>query len=73
VDRQATERRTFVLSRLTSSGARFLKDEGGPTAVGYARLRALIVVACASAVTALGSNPSNTFAYVGPPVGNTNS
>jgi pilus assembly protein Flp/PilA len=43
----------------------FVKDEGGPTAVEYAVMLALIVVVCITAITALGTNARNTFTYVG--------
>jgi len=43
----------------------FLKDESGPTAVEYAVMLALIIVVCITAITALGTNASNTFTYVG--------
>ena len=42
----------------------FVKDESGPTAVEYAVMLALIIVVCITAVTALGTNASNTFSYV---------
>jgi len=44
---------------------KFAKDESGPTAVEYAVMLALIIVVCITAVTALGTNASNTFSYVG--------
>ena len=50
-----------VWNRLVS----FAKDESGPTAVEYAVMLALIIVVCITAVTALGTNASNTFSYVG--------
>ena len=43
---------------------RFLRDEDGPTAVEYAVMLALIIVVCITAITALGTNASNTFANV---------
>jgi pilus assembly protein Flp/PilA len=43
----------------------FLKKEDGPTAVEYAVMLALIIVVCIAAITALGSNASQTFSYVG--------
>ena len=43
----------------------FLKNEDGPTAVEYAVMLALIIVVCIAAITALGSNASQTFSYVG--------
>jgi pilus assembly protein Flp/PilA len=42
----------------------FLKNEDGPTAVEYAVMLALIIVVCITAITALGTNASNTFSYV---------
>jgi pilus assembly protein Flp/PilA len=47
----------------------FVKDESGPTAVEYAVMLALIIVVCITAVTALGTNTSNTFSYVGSQTG----
>jgi len=43
---------------------RFLKDDSGPTAVEYAVMLALIVVVCIAAITALGTNTTNTFSNV---------
>jgi pilus assembly protein Flp/PilA len=43
----------------------FLRNEDGPTAVEYAVMLALIIVVCITAISALGSNASNTFSYVG--------
>jgi pilus assembly protein Flp/PilA len=43
----------------------FLKAEDGPTAVEYAVMLALIIVVCIAAISALGSNASDTFTYVG--------
>jgi pilus assembly protein Flp/PilA len=42
----------------------FLKAEDGPTAVEYAVMLALIIVVCIAAISALGSNASNTFGNV---------
>ncbi len=39
----------------------FLKAEDGPTAVEYAVMLALIVVACLVAITALGTAANKTF------------
>jgi pilus assembly protein Flp/PilA len=49
----------------------FLKNEDGPTAVEYAVMLALIIVVCIAAITALGTNASNTFSYVGAEIGST--
>jgi pilus assembly protein Flp/PilA len=51
----------------------FLGDEGGPTAVEYAVMLALIIVVCMTAITTLGTNTSNTFSYVATQVGKTGS
>ena len=48
-----------------SSVVRFLKDEGGPTAVEYAVMMALIIVVCMVSITTLGTNSKNTYSYVG--------
>ena len=50
---------------ITKTAVEFLKREDGPTAVEYAVMLALIIVVCIAAITALGSNASNTFNYVG--------
>jgi len=43
---------------------RFLASEDGPTAVEYAVMLALILVACISIVTSLGTTISGTFSKV---------
>jgi pilus assembly protein Flp/PilA len=60
-----------MLSQLRRGVVAFLKDEDGPTAVEYAVMLALIIVVCISAITALGTNASNTFSYVSTQVGST--
>jgi pilus assembly protein Flp/PilA len=40
---------------------RFLRREGGPTAVEYALVLALIVVVCVVAISALGSGVTKPF------------
>jgi len=50
---------------ITQQLVSFLKKEDGPTAVEYAVMLALIIVVCIAAITALGSNASQTFSYVG--------
>ena len=52
-------------SELVRKVATFLRQEDGPTAVEYAVMLALIIVVCIVAITALGSNASDTFSYVG--------
>ena len=59
------------MNRITRKLVEFLKKEDGPTAVEYAVMLALIIVVCITAITALGSNASNTFSYVGTQVGAT--
>ncbi len=43
---------------------RFLVSEDGPTAVEYAVMLALILVACITIVTSLGTSVSGTFSTV---------
>jgi pilus assembly protein Flp/PilA len=62
-----------MLSNLKTKLVRFLKSEDGPTAVEYAVMLALIIVVCIAAISALGSNASNTFSYVGNNVNTTSS
>ena len=59
-----------ILRQLTLN---FLKNEDGPTAVEYAVMLALIIVVCITAISALGSNASNTFNYVGTKIATTSS
>ena len=61
------------MRNLTKSMVEFLKKEDGPTAVEYAVMLALIIVVCIAAISALGSNASNTFSYVGNKVNTTSS
>ena len=53
------------MKKLARWAANFLKREDGPTAVEYAVMLAMIIVVCIAAITALGSNASQTFSYVG--------
>ena len=62
-----------MLSNLKRCVVNFLKAEDGPTAVEYAVMLALIIVVCIAAISALGSNSSNTFQYVGNKVNTTSS
>ncbi len=41
---------------------KFLASEDGPTAVEYAVMLALIIIACVGAVELLGGNTSDSFA-----------
>jgi pilus assembly protein Flp/PilA len=61
------------MSKLGQFALNFLKNEDGPTAVEYAVMLALIIVVCITAISALGSNASNTFQYVGNKVATTSS
>jgi len=49
------------MARILPSISRFLVSEDGPTAVEYAVMLALILVACISIVTTLGKSISSTF------------
>ena len=62
-----------MLANLKRGVVKFLKSEDGPTAVEYAVMLALIIVVCIAAISALGSNASNTFSYVGNKVNTTSS
>jgi len=62
-----------MLSSFKQKVANFLKREDGPTAVEYAVMLALIVVVCIAAISALGSNASNTFDYTATKVNTTSS
>jgi pilus assembly protein Flp/PilA len=61
------------MQKLGQFAVNFLKNEDGPTAVEYAVMLALIIVVCITAISALGSNASNTFTYVGNKVSTTSS
>lgn len=56
-------------SRLTSRIGGFLRREDGPTAVEYAVMLSLIIVACLVAITALGTTTSQTFNNVSTTIG----
>jgi pilus assembly protein Flp/PilA len=62
-----------MLANLKKKFVNFLKREDGPTAVEYAVMLALIIVVCIAAISALGSNSSNTFNYVANTVKTTSS
>ena len=62
-----------MMSKFVKPVVSFLKDESGPTAVEYAVMLALIIVVCITAITALGTNASNTFSYVSTQVKGTGS
>ena len=61
------------MSKLWNAAVNFISNEDGPTAVEYAVMLALIIVVCIAAISALGSNASNTFNYVGTKVATTSS
>ena len=52
------------MSRLVTLVSRFLASDDGPTAVEYAVMLALILVACIAIVTTLGTSISSTFSGV---------
>jgi pilus assembly protein Flp/PilA len=56
---------------LTHSFVNLLKNDDGPIAVEYAVMLALIIVVFVGAISALGSNASNTFECVGDVVNTT--
>jgi pilus assembly protein Flp/PilA len=52
------------MSNILNNVRRFLVSEDGPTAVEYAVMLALILVACITIVTNLGTTVSGTFSKV---------
>ena len=52
---------------------RFLQDEGGPTAVEYAVMLALVIVVCLTTITVLGTNTNNSLSYSSQRVGKVSS
>jgi pilus assembly protein Flp/PilA len=54
---------------LTSKVRQFLVSEDGPTAVEYAVMLALILVACITIVSSLGKSASTTFSTVNSSMG----
>jgi pilus assembly protein Flp/PilA len=52
------------MTKLISQVRHFLVDDDGPTAVEYAVMLALILVACITIVQSLGTSVSGTFSTV---------
>ena len=52
------------MTNILKSVVRFVESEDGPTAVEYAVMLALILVACITIVTNLGTTVSGTFSKV---------
>jgi pilus assembly protein Flp/PilA len=52
------------MSAILKKMQRFVQSEDGPTAVEYAVMLALILVACITIVTSLGTTVSGTFSKV---------
>jgi pilus assembly protein Flp/PilA len=52
------------MSAMMNRVRRFLTSEDGPTAVEYAVMLALIIVACLVVIGALGTQVSSTFSQV---------
>ena len=57
------------MNGLSSKVRRFLVSEDGPTAVEYAVMLALILVACITIITTLGTSISSTFGTVNSALG----
>jgi pilus assembly protein Flp/PilA len=60
-----------IMFRIYNHLRTFIRDEEGPTAVEYAVMMALIIVACMLSITVLGTNSNNTYSYIGQKVGRT--
>jgi pilus assembly protein Flp/PilA len=58
------DQRSTAMQTILSQVHRFLDNEDGPTAVEYAVMLALILVACITIVTSLGTSTSGTFSTV---------
>jgi pilus assembly protein Flp/PilA len=58
-----------MLSTVRKRIEHFLLSEDGPTAVEYAVMLALILVACINIVTTLGRSSSSTFSRVNSTLG----
>jgi pilus assembly protein Flp/PilA len=56
--------RELAMRSLALAMRKFLRSEDGPTAVEYAVMLALIVVACLTAISALGTATNATFGNV---------
>ena len=52
------------MNTMVATLRQFLMSEDGPTAVEYAVMLALILVACITIVTSLGTSVSGTFSSV---------
>lgn len=48
---------------------RFAESDGGPTAVEYAVMLALIVVVCLAAIQSVGTKANTTFSHVASSLG----
>jgi pilus assembly protein Flp/PilA len=59
------EKGKIMLAGFAHRISEFLEAEEGPTAVEYAVLLGLIVVACLVAITSLGTAANETFGNVG--------
>lgn len=49
------------MERFARAAMEFLKNEDGPTAVEYAVLGALIIVACTASITVIGSKTNSMY------------
>jgi pilus assembly protein Flp/PilA len=49
------------MTKFVRALVRFVKAEGGPTAVEYAVMLALVIVVCVVAITTLGQQTNETF------------
>lgn len=52
------------MNKFVTNVVEFLKEEDGPTAVEYAVMLALIVVACIATVRSVGTAASDKFEFV---------
>ena len=60
------------MKNLSLNVRRFLVSEEGPTAVEYAVMLALIIIACLTAINAVGTQANTTFSNVADSLKNAN-
>ena len=60
----SAQKGSLTMNGILKSVKRFVLSEDGPTAVEYAVMLALILVACITIVTSLGTTVSGTFSKV---------
>ena len=60
------------MRRLAMKMSQFVFDEDGPTAVEYAVMLCLIIIACLAGITTIGTQANTTFSNVSDSLKNAN-